>query len=79
MSSREPELEPSSNFRLTCRTAWETEKISDKFASTSWGKKLASQKRRASLNDFERFQAMVLKKRLNFQIRHPNGVKKGKK
>lgn len=64
----------------TIRTAWEKEEVCKKWGATAWGKKLASQRRRAELNDFERFNAMVLKKRLNFQIRHPNGFKKaGKK
>lgn len=62
------------------RKAWEKDNVTDKFNATSWGKKLNAQKKRASLNDFERFQAMILKKRLNFAIRHPNGAaKKGKK
>ncbi|KAA8494017.1 60S ribosomal protein L14 [Porphyridium purpureum] len=33
-----------------------------KFAATSWGKKLDKQRKRAELNDFDRFKLMVAKK-----------------
>ena len=33
-----------------------------KWESTSWAKKMAAKKKRASLNDFERFQVMVARK-----------------
>ena len=62
----------------TVRKAWEAAKVGEAFAKTSWGKKLASHTRRTELNDFERFNAMILKKRKNFAIRHPGGAKKKK-
>uniref|UniRef100_A0A7S1TTL0 Large ribosomal subunit protein eL14 domain-containing protein n=1 Tax=Phaeomonas parva TaxID=124430 RepID=A0A7S1TTL0_9STRA len=42
--------------------AWETEEVEKKWAATSWAKKIAAKKRRANLNDFERFKVMIAKK-----------------
>lgn len=44
------------------KAAWEEEDIQGKWEATSWAKRLASQKKRASLNDFDRFKVMVAKK-----------------
>mmetsp|Transcript_58255 Transcript_58255/g.126580 ORF Transcript_58255/g.126580 Transcript_58255/m.126580 type:complete len:144 (+) Transcript_58255:52-483(+) len=41
---------------------WESADITGKWAATSWAKKLAAKKRRANLNDFDRFKVMVAKK-----------------
>ena len=38
-------------------------KTADKVAALSWSKKLASQKKRQALSDFQRFQVMVLRKK----------------
>ena len=46
--------------RLT--EAWEAKNILAKWENTTWAKKLAAKKKRASLNDFERFQLMVARK-----------------
>ena len=70
---KEQQLEQSGKFSVNIRKAWTEAKVDEAFATSSWGKKLASSKRRAELNDFERFSAMILKKRRNFAIRHPNG------
>ena len=37
--------------------------IVERWNATSWGRKLAAQKRRANLTDFERFKAMLLNKK----------------
>ncbi len=44
-------------------------KLLTKFNSIGLGKKIQKQKRRAELTDFERFKAMVLKRRLSKAIR----------
>merc|ERR1712087_678119 len=44
------------------KKAWEEEDILAKREATSWAKKLASKKKRASLSDFDRFKVMVAKK-----------------
>lgn len=42
--------------------AWKEADIDNKWAATSWAKKLANSKKRAALNDFDRFKVMVAKK-----------------
>jgi len=37
--------------------------VVNKFAATSWGKKAARDAKRANLNDFQRFQVMVLRQK----------------
>merc|ERR1719197_778381 len=39
--------------------AWQSEDVEGKWAATSWGKKLAARKAKASANDFDRFKSMV--------------------
>jgi large subunit ribosomal protein L14e len=41
---------------------WKEEDTMAKWESSSWAKKLASRKKRASLSDFDRFKVMVAKK-----------------
>ena len=50
----------SANIRLV--KAWNEEKVEETWAATSWAKKLARKKVRASLTDFQRFQLMVARK-----------------
>eukprot|EP00829_Urostomides_striatus_P002727 TRINITY_DN129_c0_g6_i2.p1 TRINITY_DN129_c0_g6~~TRINITY_DN129_c0_g6_i2.p1 ORF type:complete len:175 (-),score=71.03 TRINITY_DN129_c0_g6_i2:52-576(-) len=56
-----------------------------KIGESSWAKKLAAQKRRAELNDFERFQVMMLKRQKAYLVNkdvaqaHSKGAKKAKK
>jgi hypothetical protein len=40
--------------------------VKNKWESSSWGKKLIVQKRRASLNDFDRFKVMLAKIKVSF-------------
>ena len=54
----------------TVRKAIEKEDIVGQWEKSSWGKKIASQKKRASLNDFERFSVMIHRKKRAFAIRH---------
>ncbi|KAG4179385.1 hypothetical protein ERO13_A10G101165v2 [Gossypium hirsutum] len=41
--------------------------VKNKWESSSWGRKLIVQKRRASLNDFDRFKLMLAKIRVSFR------------
>ena len=51
--------------------------LQEKFGASGIGKKIKKQKRRAELNDFERFKAMVLRRRLSKIVRtNLNKVKK---
>jgi len=42
--------------------AWKEADVMAKWEATSWAKKLAARKKRADLNDFDRFKVMVAKK-----------------
>merc|ERR1712087_93788 len=42
--------------------AFEEEKVMEQWESTAWAKKIAIRKKRASLNDFERFKVMLGRK-----------------
>jgi large subunit ribosomal protein L14e len=46
----------------TLLKAWEEGDVMAKWEATSWAKKLAARKKRANLNDFDRFKVMVAKK-----------------
>lgn len=46
----------------TLKKAWTEADTLAKWEATSWAKKLASKKKRASLGDFDRFKVMVAKK-----------------
>jgi len=46
----------------TLNKAWTEEGIMEKWETSSWAKKLASKKKRASLSDFDRFKVMVARK-----------------
>ena len=52
--------------------AMEAADVKNKWESSSWGRKLIVQKRRASLNDFDRFKIMLAKiKVCNYSISIP--------
>ena len=53
---------PKSARQKTLVKAWDEEKVEETWAATSWAKKLARKKVRASLTDFQRFQLMVARK-----------------
>jgi large subunit ribosomal protein L14e len=46
----------------TLKKAWSDGETMAKWEGTSWAKKLAAKKKRASLGDFDRFKVMVAKK-----------------
>merc|ERR1712046_11507 len=47
----------------TADAAWKAASVDEKWAATSWGKKLAARKAKASANDFDRFKGMVAHKK----------------
>merc|ERR1711907_754825 len=49
--------------------AWGAADVDSKWAATSWGKKLAARKAKASANDFDRFKGMVAHKKKMVAIR----------
>merc|ERR1712196_462138 len=49
--------------------AWQSEDVEGKWAATSWGKKLAARKAKASANDFDRFKSMVAHKKKMAAVR----------
>lgn len=46
----------------TLKKAWSEADIDNKWEATSWAKKLSAKKKRAALNDFDRFKVMVARK-----------------
>lgn len=46
----------------TLKKAWAEADVLAKWEASSWAKKLAAKKKRASLSDFDRFKVMVAKK-----------------
>ena len=48
------------------KKALETEQLQAKWDNSALGKKIKAQQRRANLNDFERFKATILRKRVNY-------------
>jgi len=43
----------------TLAKAWNDNRIQDQWENTSWGRKIASRKRKVELNDFDRFKAVI--------------------
>ena len=54
----------------TVRKAAEKENLEEKWTKSARAEKAAKRAKRASLNDFERFQVMVLRKQRAFHLRH---------
>ena len=48
---------------------WAAAGVTEKWATTSWAKKIAQRERRANLSDFERFQVMVLRKQKRYTVK----------
>merc|ERR1712196_346844 len=57
----------------TVTKAWSAADVEGQWAATSWGKRLAARKAKACSNDFERFQKMVQKKKVNGAARKATG------
>lgn len=53
----------------TVSKRWVAAGISQKWAASSWAKKIDQRERRAALSDFERFQVMVLKKQRRYAVK----------
>ncbi|KAF2465840.1 NAC-domain-containing protein [Lindgomyces ingoldianus] len=51
------------------RKLWESEKVDEQFAESTWAKKRAQFQKRKQLNDFERFKVMKLRKQARFEVR----------
>merc|ERR1711909_118697 len=52
---------PFSARSKVVRTAWEADKISQKWEESSWAKRMAMQAKRKGLTDFDRFKLMKAK------------------
>lgn len=52
----------------TLKRAWAEADVLAKWEASSWAKKLATRKKRASLSDFDRFKVMVAKKQKSATI-----------
>eukprot|EP00032_Breviata_anathema_P000330 JZ548893.1.p2 GENE.JZ548893.1~~JZ548893.1.p2 ORF type:complete len:134 (+),score=50.49 JZ548893.1:24-425(+) len=62
---------------LDCRdkialAAWKKANIDEAWNKTEWARKIARRKLRASLNDFDRFKVMLLRKERSYLLRHVN-------
>ncbi|AGO10457.1 AaceriABR005Cp [[Ashbya] aceris (nom. inval.)] len=53
----------------TVAKKWAAAGVNDKWAASSWAKKIAQRERRAALSDFERFQVMVLRKQRRYVVK----------
>ncbi|KAH8054171.1 hypothetical protein JL722_8899 [Aureococcus anophagefferens] len=53
---------PKNARQKTLNKAWDGADVLAKWDASSWAKKLAAKKKRASLTDFQRFQLMVARK-----------------
>jgi large subunit ribosomal protein L14e len=53
---------PKNARQKTLNKAWDEADVLAKWDASSWAKKLAAKKKRASLTDFQRFQLMVARK-----------------
>ena len=51
--------------RSTLYKRWHAQKVQEKWNATHWAKKLAKANTRANLTYFERFNVMLLKKKIN--------------
>merc|ERR1712191_19748 len=63
------------------RIAWESEKVADKWAATSWARRIEKREKRASLTDLERFKVGKAKGARNKMVRKAffSLLKKGSK
>ena len=69
---------PFSARSKVVRKAWEEEKISDKWAASSWAKRMQMKARRQGLNDFDRFKLMKAKSARNKIVAKAVAIKKNK-
>lgn len=69
---------PFSARSRVVRKAWEADKISEKWAQSSWAKRMEMKKRRASLTDFDRFKLYKAKSARNKILAKAVNIKKNK-
>eukprot|EP01130_Rhizamoeba_saxonica_P001637 TRINITY_DN11514_c0_g1_i1.p1 TRINITY_DN11514_c0_g1~~TRINITY_DN11514_c0_g1_i1.p1 ORF type:complete len:141 (-),score=31.92 TRINITY_DN11514_c0_g1_i1:63-485(-) len=60
---------PRSCRHKTLVKAFNQENVLERWAKTKWARKIASKETRANLNDFQRFQVMIAKKKRNRAVR----------
>ncbi|KAG8442878.1 hypothetical protein GDO86_011620 [Hymenochirus boettgeri] len=61
---------PHSARQKYVRRAWEKENINEKWAASSWAKKIEAREKKSKMNDFDRYKVMKAKKMRNKIIRH---------
>ncbi|KAL0962098.1 hypothetical protein UPYG_G00335620 [Umbra pygmaea] len=61
---------PHSCRQKFVRRAWEKAQVSQKWAESSWAKKIEARRRRANMSDFDRFKVMRAKVMRNKIIKH---------
>ena len=60
---------PRNARQKTIKAAWAKADIANKWATSSWAKKIESKSKRANLSDFDRFKVMVARKQKSKIIR----------
>ncbi|KAF2712117.1 hypothetical protein K504DRAFT_479875 [Pleomassaria siparia CBS 279.74] len=60
---------PRATGNGTVKDLWESNKVDEKFAESTWSKKRAQFQKRRDLNDFERFKVLKLRKQARFEVR----------
>jgi len=60
------------------RKAWESDKISEKWAESAWAKRMQMKARRQGLNDFDRFKLSKAKSARNKILAKAVNIKKNK-
>ena len=56
-------------WAILLEKAWAKGDVVAKWAATSWAKKIAAKKKRASLNDFGRFKMVAAKRKRNAAVK----------
>jgi len=51
------------------KKTWEKSDVDKKWSESAWAKKRVTREKRRTLNDFERFKVMVLKKQRRYEVR----------
>lgn len=69
---------PFSARTKVVRKAWEEEKISDKWTSSAWSKRMQMKAKRDGLNDFDRFKLSKAKNARNKILAKAVAIKKNK-
>ena len=69
---------PFSARTRVVRKAWEEEKVADKWAASSWSKRMEMKAKRNGLNDFDRFKLMKAKSARNKIVAKAVAIKRNK-